>query len=191
MTQMGGVQEENHLVALFPPGGLHEHCPGELTPLITTISIGIKLPQKCSAKQTYNLVIKFVGDVRTRQRSLGLKDLIVGWTVLLSSELLRGTGWEGAGKGGYVGEQGCLRRKDGSATLYFGQLHLCETNERTTNENRRPRRNPCRNRSSETKTLNRNDSLNFSQDYLNNHDCIVTILSGERDVSENAPQKAV
>ena len=95
----------------------------------------------------------------------------------MSSELLRGTGWEGAGKGGYVGEQGCLRRKDGSATLFFGQLHLCETNERTTNENRRPRRNPCSNRSSETKTLNRHDSLNFSQDYLNNHDCIVTILS--------------
>ena len=119
MTQMGGVQEENHLVALFPPGGLHVHCPGELAPLITTISIGIKLPQKCSAKQTYNLVIKFVGDVRTRQRSLGLKDLIVGWTVLLSSELLRGTGWEGAGKEGYVGEQGCLRRKDGSANLFL------------------------------------------------------------------------
>ena len=68
----------------------------------------------------YNLVIKVVGDVRTRQRSLGLKDLIVGWTVLLSSEFLWGTGWEGAGKGGYVGEQGCLRRKDGSATLFLG-----------------------------------------------------------------------
>ena len=39
MIQMGGVQEENHLVALSPPGGLHVHCPGELVPLITTISI--------------------------------------------------------------------------------------------------------------------------------------------------------
>ena len=42
MTQMGGVQEENHLVALSPPGGLHVHCPGELVPAVSVLETPLK-----------------------------------------------------------------------------------------------------------------------------------------------------